>query len=144
MQRPLLLMRGQLLWRSSADGSVNRFHSGAGMQMISKHLRNTSAMLSESPAAALGLARANRAGLPWYAANDITECMVVRRDRRSARQQERDEAWALYSQSYRGTPKNEGFPTPSAPAASSDRVIGAQATTIDWAPSRSIECYRSR
>ena len=46
--------------------------------------------------------------------------------RRSARQQERDEAWALYPQSYRGTPKNEGFPTPSAPAASSDRVIGAQ------------------
>jgi hypothetical protein len=46
--------------------------------------------------------------------------------RRSARQQERDEAWALYSQNNRGTPKNEGFPTPSAPAASSDRVIGAQ------------------
>jgi hypothetical protein len=43
--------------------------------------------------------------------------------RRSARQQERDEAWALYSRSYRGTPKNEGFPAPSAPAASSDRVI---------------------
>jgi HAMP domain-containing protein len=53
--------------------------------------------------------------------------------RRSARQQERDEAWALYSQSYRGTPKNEGFPAPSAPAASSDRVIG-RTTTIDWAP----------
>ena len=54
--------------------------------------------------------------------------------RRSARQQERDEAWALYSQSYRGTPKNEGFPTPSAPAASSDRVIGPQDHHIDWAP----------
>jgi hypothetical protein len=46
--------------------------------------------------------------------------------RRSARQQERDKAWALHSRSYRRTPKNEGFPTPSAPAASSDRVIGAQ------------------
>jgi hypothetical protein len=54
--------------------------------------------------------------------------------RRSARQQERDEAWALYSQSYRGTPKNEGFPTPSAPAASSDRIIGPQDDHIDWAP----------
>jgi hypothetical protein len=57
MQRPLLPMRGKLLWRSSANGSVNRFRSSAGIQMISKHLRNTSAMLS-SPAAALGTARA--------------------------------------------------------------------------------------
>ena len=46
MQRPLLPMRGKLLWRSSANGSVNRFRSGAGKQIISKHLRNTSAMLS--------------------------------------------------------------------------------------------------
>ena len=49
MQRPLLPMRGKLKWRWSANGSVNRFRSGAGMQMISKHLRNTSAMLVESP-----------------------------------------------------------------------------------------------
>ena len=46
MQRPLLPMRGKLKWRSSANGSVNRFRSRAGMQMISRHLRNTSAMLS--------------------------------------------------------------------------------------------------
>ena len=45
-QRPLLPMRGKLLWRWSANGSVSRFRSGAGIQMISKHLRNTSAMLS--------------------------------------------------------------------------------------------------
>ena len=46
MQCPLLPMRGKLKWRWSANGSVNWFCSGAGMQMNSKHLRNTSAMLS--------------------------------------------------------------------------------------------------
>ena len=93
--------------------------------MISKHLRNTSAMLSSPRCGArtsLGqtvqVSRGKRQKtLPnaWWRAGIG----------RSARQQERDEAWALYSQSYRGTPKNEGFSTPSAPAASSDRVIGA-------------------
>ncbi|MGA2843465.1 MAG: HGGxSTG domain-containing protein [Steroidobacteraceae bacterium] len=39
-------MPGNPRWRSSANRSVNRFRSGAGIQMISKHLRNTGAMLS--------------------------------------------------------------------------------------------------
>ena len=55
--------RGKLLWRSSANGSVNRFRSGAGIQMISKHVRNTSAMLS-SPRCGARTRSGNRAGLP--------------------------------------------------------------------------------
>ena len=111
MQRPLLPMRGKPLWRSSANGSVNRFRSGAGIQMISKHLRNTSAMLS-SPRCGAGTRSGNRAGLRGKRQTTLPNAWWCAGIRRSARQQERDEAWALYSRSYRGTPKNEGFPGP--------------------------------
>ena len=86
------------------------------------------------PAAALGLAGQTVQVSRGKRQTTLPNAWWCAGIRRSARQQERDEAWALYSQSYRGTPKNEGFPTPSAPAASSDRVVGPQDHHIDWAP----------